>query len=353
MSFYKKVIVLKEIESGFSLAGKKISGIARIEISGGIAELHLSLINVSSAHGGTFVLFFLDSKKNVFTFDLGVRPFAHGKIFPTLPNVEKGFSSGLCFVKDDIPLTVAYSATEDCPFSLADFKRLVADKCLCDRRKALKEQQERLSCEKPTERRENTQSSSDANVYDDEAVATENYYALSEQIKDKISLIKENSDERLWNENALPDDDCQEKAQEGVQATDHVQDETDTRHSQNVCRQHTHYDTVKKELDEIFNKFPPDQELNAFFLDSRWARVNYSNKSYYVVGVVKENGKEKYICYGVPSNYSPVPPEPLKDCACFIPSSIFDLKGKGYWMMFQDAVSGNCIRLKKTNSLTD
>lgn len=65
-----------------------------------------------------------------------------------------------------------------------------------------------------------------------------------------------------------------------------------------------------------------------------------------MVGLVKEDGKEKYICYGVPDKYSTNPPETLKDCASFIPLSVFNLKGDGYWMMLQDAVTENCIKLK-------
>ena len=63
-----------------------------------------------------------------------------------------------------------------------------------------------------------------------------------------------------------------------------------------------------------------------------------------IVGLVKEGGKEKYICYGVPAVYSKEPPKELKGFCSFIPLSVFDMKGDGYWMMFQDAVTGECIK---------
>ena len=77
-----------------------------------------------------------------------------------------------------------------------------------------------------------------------------------------------------------------------------------------------------------------------------FSTVFYSvaENKFYVVGLVKENGVEKYICYGVPAKYSPEPPKELKGYASFIPLSVFDLQGDGYWMMFQDAQDGKCVK---------
>ncbi len=347
MSFYKKVVVLKELEKGFSLSNKKISGIARVEIESGVCELHLSLINVSSANNGEFMLFFVDADKTIFCFPLGIRPFAHALIFNDIPHVEKGFSIGLCFVKDDLPVTIAFSATEDSPVSLTDFKKLVADKCLELRRKKERERMEKSS-PAPCEEQPPIPKDLSTTPYDDEAVATENFYALSEQINDRLQLFKETEDARLRNENAMSNERCQEKAQESEHTTDCVQDETNA----SFCKENNgrvYYDTVRAELDGVFEKFPPDEKLNAFFAESKWARVRYAENKYYVVGLVKENGVEKYICYGVPAKYSPEPPKELLGYASFIPLSVFDLQGDGYWMMFQDAVNGKCIKLVKND----
>ena len=79
------------------------------------------------------------------------------------------------------------------------------------------------------------------------------------------------------------------------------------------------------------------------FPDSVFVKVPYSKEKFYVVGLVKELGVEKYICYGVPSTYSAEPPKALKGYASFIPLSLFNLHGDGFWIMFQDAISGKCI----------
>ena len=79
------------------------------------------------------------------------------------------------------------------------------------------------------------------------------------------------------------------------------------------------------------------------FYDSTFVKIAYAEDKYYVVGLVKEEQKEKYICYGVPGEYSTTPPKELKGYCSFVPTSIFDMQGNGYWMMFQCAITGECL----------
>lgn len=359
MSFIKKVLVLNQTESGYSLPNKKISGIARIEIFDGVSELHLSVINALSISSGQFMLFIVDQNKSVYTFELGLRPFAHSKVFDKAPCIEKGFAIGLCVVKDNLPLTVAFAKTDDSTVSLLEFKKITAEKCLEFRRKSLKEpilEKEKEPPKEllkpttpPTEKAHDSQPENYccSNEYDDEAVATQNFYALNDQIQDKLNLLKESGNARLRNENAMFDEPCKEKTQKGEQTTSSVQDETDFTFRAERSKRPPYYIKVKDELESVLKKFPPEKRLNAMFSDSRWVKINYSGEKYYVVGLVKENGVEKYICYGVPATYSLKPPKELDGVASFIPLSIFNLHGDGYWMMFQDAFNGSCIKLKK------
>ena len=75
--------------------------------------------------------------------------------------------------------------------------------------------------------------------------------------------------------------------------------------------------------------------------ESRWVKVTQNGKSF-VVGVIDEKNYPKYICYGLPGAYGQKPKE-IKGYASFIPKSPFALKGDGYWVMYQDAVSGKSI----------
>ena len=159
-------------------------------------------------------------------------------------------------------------------------------------------------------------------LYNDEAVATENYFEIEEQLSSTLDQLKE------------ADFKIEESFLEEI--------ERDNKYSNS----NRYYDTVCSELEQIFNKFPEEQQLKKTFSKSRWAKVYYSDTKYYVVGVIKESGKEKYICYGVPATYSKTPPKELDGYCTFIPLSIFSLLGDGYWMMFQDAVTGECIKPK-------
>ena len=93
----------------------------------------------------------------------------------------------------------------------------------------------------------------------------------------------------------------------------------------------------------MLSRFEVEDQLRAIFPDSEFVKVNYDKDKFYVVGVIKKQTKAKYICYGVPSEYSKNPPRELDGYCTFIPLSVFNIHGKGYFMMFQDAVSGECV----------
>jgi hypothetical protein len=333
---------LNQLEAGFSIPNKKISAIVRIEQMNGVSELFLSTINLCTPTGGAFFLFIIDSKKTIHHFDLALRPYAHGKIFQTTPVIDSGFCSGLCFVKDNIPITVAFGKTEDCTIDILDFKKMVADTCYLLKRKEEYKRQEKAEKELLVESLDKQTAE-----YNDEAVATENFYALDDQISDKLFKLRENENELLPNEDAMPFECNQKETEKGDTQTYCRKDEAYDYDSKKYSINSPYYLAVKDELDKVFNSFPPEKRLNSLFADSRFACVTYSGNRHYAVGVVKEQGKEKYICYGVPEKYSLTPPDALKGYATFIPLSIFDLKGDGYWMMFQDAVSGECIKFRK------
>ena len=368
MSFNKKIVVLKETEQGYALKNKKISGIARVEIESGVAELHLSVINASAVSGGEFFFIISDTDRCIFSFPLGKRPFAFNKTFTTPPNIDKGFSAGLCHVNQDLPTTVAFACSDGFTLDFTEFKKAVADKCFEERKKKIKQTTEKCVCEnqEPLCETKNDKSCQLQNThticdnkedvlqntpYDDEAVATENYYSLNDEICDKICLIKECDNAFLRNKDGVFNEQCQAQTEKSQTTTNCIQDETSDNSSKNCKNRECYFNTVKNELEKLFLRFSPEPNLCALFADSKFVKVNYSNNKYYAVGLIKENGKEKYICYGVPAKFSTTPPETLKDCACFIPISVFDLKGDGYWMMFQDANTGACIKLIKNNAM--
>ena len=164
-------------------------------------------------------------------------------------------------------------------------------------------------------------------IYNDEAVATENYFD-----KDIEYVSNEDVDYAC---------ECQEKTQEDKPSFDLLQDAT-------TDGKGTKYiDNAREELDGIFEKFPSHEGLEKLFPLSKFAKVSFAPDKYYVVGIIIENGQEKYLCYGVPGKYSEKAPKELASYCTFIPVSIFNLTGEGYWMMFQDAITGKCVCAKQ------
>lgn len=333
MDYSKKILVLKQVTDGFSVSGKSVSGIFRLETENGVATLSLSVINLSAVNGGCFYLFFMDDKKVLYTFELGKRPFSITKVLEICPCVDKGLAVGISFIKDNLPVLIAFATENRNVIDMSDFKKAVTDKCISERRKSKTEPQ--TVYEKPEEK------------YDDEIVATENYYLNDENFEDKLNIIERMDYEYVRNENGEPYNRSEKKAQEKLSDNSCLQNETDGDGGKNFNEQNPYYRTAKHDLDLLFCKFPAEETLTRSVANSKWVRVHYSDSKYYVVGLIKECGREKYICYGVPARYSKEPPKELKGFCSFIPLSVFDLKGDGYWMMFQDAVTGECVKINR------
>ena len=315
MSFYKKILILRELDKGFSTPQKRLSGILRVEEEYGATEINLSLINLLVKNQGEYYLFIALSGGDSLLFPINpLKPFR--EIIPN-GNFKKGFAVGLFYLLNDLPLTFACAFDDDFSYSPEKLKKAVAEKCLSIKKNA------------------------PVPPYDDEAVATENYFDFDREIREKVNAIKEDNNERLSIKNELPFDNGEEQTQEIKTHDNGVKDETDFSFVTN------YYQKTKRELDSVFNKFPKEEKLCGLFADSKWAKINYSKDKYYVVGVIKEYGKEKYICYGVPDTYSPEPPKALKGYCSFIPLSLFNFNGEGYWMMFQSAIDGRCIKMKE------
>ncbi len=360
MPYTKNVLILKQLEKGFSPSDKPLSGIVRIECDSGVTELSLSLVNLSAIVGGEYFLYIFASGDKVYTFGLGSRPTNLRKTLDSLDGTTKGFACALVALKSDIPLTVAFGKTENFNITLSNAKKLIAEKCLADRRLSSRKTEPieieepskptppPLEVEKKDEKILDEQSERDFTntAYNDEAVATENYFELDEQIKNKLDKINGWDNDNISNANGKTTNLRQEKKEENSNGADFLQDEENL-FSGESKEELPFYVSAERELNALFEKFPPYENLLGFFPDSKWVKINYDQKHYYIVGVIKENKKEKYICYGVPANYSPEPPKELKGYCTFIPLSIFDMQGEGFWIMFQDAITGESITPKQ------
>ncbi len=315
MALDKKVLVLRPVDSSnqFDI---NVSGIARVEKDDASASFHLSVVN-AHATGGEYICALLDSNKRPCFFSLGKRPNVLSQQLPFSFDLRRGFAVGVARVLDFIPITVAFSSAKELDLSLNDLRKTFADYCIEKRESVVINQD--LVGEVLTD-------------YNDELVATENYY------EKEASGVSSKDDEFIASR--------QEKEKESEADDNCSNDETNSFSSEKYGDKNPYHLAVRKELDSLFSSFPEEESLKGFFPSGKFVRISYSEKKYYVVGIISENGQPKHICYGVPSSFSPHPPSELKEHATFIPLSLFNVSGDGFWMIFQSAISGKCEKLE-------
>lgn len=107
---------------------------------------------------------------------------------------------------------------------------------------------------------------------------------------------------------------------------------------------HKFYDMISDQLKELFDRFPREDNLAKLVDNSKWVKINTEiDNKYYVVGIISSNNDIKYICYGVPGSYNIEPPIEMRDYSQWLPTDITNPYSNGYWVMYQDADSGENV----------
>lgn len=107
---------------------------------------------------------------------------------------------------------------------------------------------------------------------------------------------------------------------------------------------HNFYNMIADQLNEIFDRYPKEDNLCKLIENSYWVKINGDiDNKYYVVGIIKQNNDIKYICYGVPGNYRIEPPAEMREYSQWLPTDALNPYDKGYWVMYQDADTGENI----------
>ena len=98
-----------------------------------------------------------------------------------------------------------------------------------------------------------------------------------------------------------------------------------------------YYKSVQKEISKVFVDFPPYYPLIKKYPQSFFVRIDFpSSEKYFVLGVLQQNDKVRYICYGLP-----VDKEELSDKDFVFVSN----EPTSFWMLFQDATTGQITTL--------
>lgn len=166
--------------------------------------------------------------------------------------------------------------------------------------------------------------------YDDEQLATENYYE-----------IKENLNEHgIFEQDDQPLGDAQKQPEEKFAKKHPSQDERNSNFGKQEIT--NYYNSIKKDIDSLFEKYSPFVELSQIIPNSRWIKIPYLKKSFYVVGLIEELGEISYVVYGVPGVKN-AKPKGFEKYTHFIPLSLLNQNQQGFWCIFQSAVTGeNC-----------
>ena len=106
----------------------------------------------------------------------------------------------------------------------------------------------------------------------------------------------------------------------------------------------TFYESISEQLEDLFNKYPAETNLENLIPSSKWVKIDYENNgNIYVLGLIYDDITLKYICYGVPGTYSEIAPNGLDSYSQWLPTNPQNPTLDGYWVMYQDAISGESV----------
>ena len=294
MSANFKVALLRELERGFSTDGE-VRGVARATEEGGKTEISLSVVRLVKKTGYEFLFYGDDGLKRMPLED------------------ETGGEFTICGKAEFASAAIAY----------APEKKIVAFGRFSPASSGAEE-----ICAAYGKDGESAE-------YDDFALATENYYEFDE----KTSKENGNGEQKSVYAGA-ENDDTFGGAESGETEESLSFEKADFRAG---VGKSGYYGRISDKISELFGKFPEEESLSGIVADSKWIGINYEGDKNYVVGVIKENGSPRYICYGVRGKYGEKPEE-LGNYCSFIPASLFQPKADGFWVMYQDADTGDKIK---------
>lgn len=329
MNYVKKMCILRQARHGFSGDGKALSGLIKIEQYGKNLSVEVSVINFAPLVSGEYYCLLSDNKGKT-----EMLPLRGKSIFNILSelDISHGFCGIICYVKNDV-VPIAYGINGNGSY---DWKTILNATL-----PPVFPKSDTLETSESAKKAENTEtaiSDTETAHYDDETVATENYF------EEKKTYERE-----LFSETSHYAYTQSEAENEGEKARTNPSENVDADDLRHAFKADGdgYYRAVKGEIDELFEKYPHDTTLKNAFSCSEWVRVKgEQNAPEYLVGVIYDDGKAKYICYALLAQDKTVPPEEIKDACTFVPTTPLD-ESKGFFVIFQSATTGECIKPQK------
>ncbi len=334
MNYVKKMCILRQIKQGFSGDGKTLSGLIKIEQYGKNIAVEVSIINFAPLVSGEYYCLLTDGKGKTEMLSL------RGKsIFNLLSDIDisGGFCGIICYVKTEV-VPIAYGINGKGTYDW----RAILNKALppvFPQNKPPKEEiaESELSVlsDEPTPKEGGTSAlTAPSTPYDDEEVATENYYEVTDDERKQSTQIAKDAGTQSTAEKQDEKTGLAAKKNEDAENLLHpFQEEPDG-----------YYLSIKRELDELFEKYPQDRTLCGAFRHSEWVRLRGEvNKPEYLVGALLEEGRVRYICYALLAEDRNNPPEEIREVCSFVPAAPW-LEKEGFFVIFQSAATGECVK---------
>lgn len=139
-------------------------------------------------------------------------------------------------------------------------------------------------------------------------------------------------------------EDDEKKEQENGQE---VEEKSDEKLDENITKTFPHfYAKVKPQIDLLFADNKRDNVLEDILPESEFIKIaNNSTSDYYVFGLIKEKGSVRYICYGIPAENVDDKPFNLDGYYQWLPLDVDNPEGVGYYLAYQDAETGDNIKM--------
>lgn len=329
MNYVKKMCILRQIKQGFSGDGKALSGLIKIEQYGKNLAVEVSIINFAPLVSGEYFCLLSDGKGK--TEMLSLRGKSMFNILSDI-DVSSGFCGIICYVKNEV-VPIAYGINGNGSYDWRAILNATLPPVFPQKEKAKAGGEIAFDEENEPTVYEMKGISSEKS-YNDEEVATENYYEVKEH--ERIEPTK--TDENARTQSAAKIEDTEER-------TDASTDGDAAGVLPPFGKDPDgYYLSVKRELDELFSKYPQDKTLCGAFTQSEWVRLKGTEEApQYLVGALYQDGKVRYICYALFAEDKDSPPEEIKNVCTFVPISPF-VNAKGFFVIFQSAASGECVK---------
>lgn len=342
MRYVKKTCILRQLKNGFSTDGRELSGIVKAEQYGSNVSIEFYANNLAPTNGQEYCLVVADGAKTYKLLPLQ-SPFQNRFTFQTSMQLAGGFYAVVCFLENGNASPIAFGASGNLPY---DVYSLCRHAFASDVKAGAKTAPASAPVEAPQKSPAPTPPEAQSGlpradvqlaVYDDERVASENYY-------EKENGYESNPHTKNC-ENAPPESGNQNQGQAQRNYAEQDANHESVRHAF-TTETDGYYQSIKGELALLFERYPADETLTGAYPASEWVRVRGEKDSpEELVGLIYESGLVKYICYALPKRDDT--PQEIREKGYFVPVSPLTPQ-TGYYVLYQSAATGESIIKKES-----